>query len=70
VFNLLPGQGLGMPTPSGFLAFGLGAIGFVKKIVKKGLARTKIRNVFAGRIGREDEEILTIISEFLFLEAA
>lgn len=68
MFNLLPGQGLGKPT-SGLFGFGLATIDFVKKIVKKGLARAKIKeNVFAARILREDEEILTIIRQFLFLD--
>jgi len=69
VFNLKPGQGLGT-SPSGLLGLGLAIVDFVKKIVrKKGPARTRIKeNVFAARIRREDEEILTIISQFLFLD--
>jgi hypothetical protein len=51
---------------------GFGAISceITFKIVKKrGSARTRIKeNVFVARILREDEEILTIISQFLFLE--
>ena len=69
MFNLFPGQGLGKST-FGLLAFGLAIVDFVKKIVKKrGSARERIKeNVFAARIRREDEEILTIISQFLFLD--
>jgi len=69
VFNLQPGQGLGKTTASAILAWGLG---IVEKIVER--VRRPRRHfeepAIAIQIRQEDEEILMIIREFLFLEAA